>query len=199
MTTYCRLTFEDSAFKYIFWGVSFFATSVTIRFIHECLHGLYAVLTGGSAGAIHVFQWVFIYPILMIDVYGGNPFWVIEGTLITTWLISLLIIYLTSFSFLERVTDYCRAADLSGWLMGIRLAGMFEAVGQAVYAMPNFVFFNDDSLLYGDGTYMYTVFEQIGYPGEFQYIFVVFMLLGAVAMIWYTLRCDPVFCSSCRI
>lgn len=197
MTYYgsCKITYR-TAWTYILWALSFFATSMAIRLIHEYLHVFYTVLTGGTAGSVYVMQWILFYPIFAVNISGGNPFLVIEGTLITTWLISLLIVILTSYPFLRLIMNDCDAVNLSGKLFGVRLGAIFEMFGQAIYAMPNFVFYLGDGIvLGGDGTAMAHVFEQWGYPFEFQYIIAVAMLLGAFFTLYWSLKCDPEVCS----
>lgn len=195
--TYCKLTYNNLA-TYLFWVISFFLTSLAIRLTHECLHGIFAVLTGGSFGSIGVLQWVLFYPVFYITSSGGNPFWVIEGTLIVTWLISLLIVIFSSYPFLRLIINDCDAANLSGKLFGVRLAGAVEMWGTAIYALPNFVFYLDNNtVLGGDGTTMAIIFEQWGYPAQFQYIIAFFMLIGAFFALYYALKCDSLICS-CR-
>jgi len=193
----CRINYHGWK-TYIFWAVSFFITSVSLRWIHECLHGIFAELTGGSAGNVYIMDWVLLYPIFAIDVSGGNPFWVIEGTLIATWLLALIIVLFTSYPFLSRVMNVCDAVNVSGWLFGVRLGAIFEMFGQAIYAMPNFViFFGDLYHIGGDGYYMALLFESIGYPVEYQYIVAITMLLGAFFTLVWSLKCDPMFCGYC--
>jgi len=199
VTTYtaCRLTYNNLG-TYIFWIISFFLTITALRLFHEFLHGAYSVLTGGTFGAIEVFQWILFYPVFSISCSGGNPFIVIEGTLITVWLVSLLIVLFTSYPVLRLVMDDCTAANLSGKLFGVRLGGAFECFGTALYAMPNFMFYLGNGVVVGgDGTVMAQIFEQLGYPPEFQHVIAFAMLIGAFFALYYALKCDSVVCS-CR-
>jgi len=194
MTYACTLTYRS--FKtYLFWIVSFFATSIGLRLFHEYLHLFYTEITGGTAQGIDILDWILFYPIFVAYCSGGNPFLVFEGVLITTWLVSLLIVILTSYPFLRTVMNDCDAANVSGVLFGVRLGAIFEMFGQAIYALPNFVFFVDDYTLYGDGTVMMQVFESIGYPGEFQYVIAFMMLIGSFFALYWSLDCDPQICS----
>ncbi len=194
MTYACRLTYHTWK-TYAFWIVSFLATSIGIRLFHESLHLFYTEISGGTAQGIDILQWVLFYPIFVAYGSGGNPFMVYEGVLITTWLVSLLIVILTSYPFLSSVMNECDAANLSGLLFGVRLGAIFEMFGQAVYALPNFVFFVGNIVVYGDGTVMAEVFKQLGYPAEFQYIIAAVMLFGAVLTLYWSLDCDPQICS----
>jgi len=197
MTQYaaCKITYRSFG-TYVFWVISFFVVSIGLRLTHELLHVFYAVLTGGSAGSIEILQWILFYPVFAVEIYDGNPFLTLEGTLITTWLISLLIVIMTSYPFLRLFSDDCKAANLSGLLFGVRLGAIFEMFGQAIYAMPNFVFYlGDNTILGGDGTAMARLFELWGYPPDFQYIIAFFMLIGAFFTLYWSLKCDPEICS----
>jgi len=197
MQQVCRITYHGVG-TYIFWVISFFITSIALRWIHECLHGIYAILTGGTAGCVYVVDWVLFYPIFAIDIVGGNPFWVIEGTLITTWFIALILVIITSYPFLSKSMSVCDAINASGWLFGVRLGAIFEMFGQAIYALPNFViFFGDLNHIVGDGYDMAVFFESIGYPAEYQYVIAVSMLIGAFFTLIWSLKCDPMFCGCC--
>jgi len=197
MVEVCRITNRGIGL-YAFWAISFLITSIALRFIHEWLHGVYAILTGGWAGKVFITQWILFYPIFAIEISGGNPFWVFEGVLITTWLISLLIVIFTSYPFLRRVIDACSAVNASIWLFGVRLGAIFEMFGQAVYALPNLVIFSDNFRYFGgDGLTMALIFEQMGYPAEFQYIIAMMMMVGAFFALIWSLKCDPQFCGYC--
>ena len=195
MTYACRLEYKRGFGTYVFWTISFFVTSMVIRLIHELFHGFFAVITGGSFGKIEIIEWVLFYPIFGIGIYGGNPFLVTEGTLIATWLISLIIVIATSYPFLRLIMDDCKAANLSGKLFGVRLGAIFERFGQAVYALPNFILFVNGEPWGGDGTYMAYLFQQIGYPMELQYVVALCMLVGAFFTLYWSLECDPEICS----
>jgi len=197
MTQYasCKITYKTGG-TYVLWIASFFATSILLRLTHELLHVFYTVISGGSGGVITILQWALFYPIFAVDVYGGNPFLTLEGTIITTWLISLLIVILTSYPFLRLLTSDCDAANLSGKLFGVRLAAIVEMFGQGVYALPNFMFYLGNTIvLGGDGTSMAYIFEQWGYPPEFQYVIAFSLLLGAFFTLYWSLKCDPEICS----
>ena len=185
---------------YIFWIISFFITITAIRLFHECMHGVFSVLTGGEFGSIYVIDWILsFYPIFAISCSGGNPFIVTEGTLIVTWVVALIIAIVTSYPFLSCFTDPCSAANLSFKLFGVRIGAVFEMFGQAVYAMPNFILWYENDIVPGDGTYMYQLFENIGYPGDFQYIIAFAMLIGALFTLYWSIKCDPEVCGSCRV
>ena len=197
-TRVCKITYYNWS-TYIFWAISFFVTSIALRWIHESLHGLFAILTGGGAGEVFIVDWVLFYPIFAINVWGGNPFWVVEGTLIFTWLIALCIVIFTSYPFLSRtMSNVCDAVNVSGWLFGVRLGAIFEMFGQSIYALPNFlVFLGDLQHATGDGYYMATLFESLGYPAELQYVIAITMLLGSFFTLVWSLKCDPMFCGYC--
>jgi len=195
MTYVCRLEYKRGFGTYVFWTITFFATTLVIRLIHEFLHGFFAVITGGSFGRIYVVEWILFYPIFAIDVYGGNPILVTEGTLIATWLIALIIVIVTSYPFLRLVMNDCDAANLSGKLFGVRLGAIFEMFGQAVYSLPNFILFVNGEAWSGDGTYMAFFFQQLGYPMELQYVISLCLFVGAFFTLYWSLECDPQICS----
>jgi len=195
--TYCKLTYYNTA-TYLFWIISFFLTSISLRLLHETLHGIFSVLTGGSFGTISILQWILFYPVFSISCSGGNPFLVIEGTLIAVWFISLFIVLFTSYPVLRLIMDDCTAANLSGKLFGVRLASVVEMFGTAVYALPNFMFYlGDGYVLGGDGTIMAMIFEQMGYSPQLQYVMAFMMLIGSFFALYYALKCDSLICS-CR-
>jgi len=196
--TSCRITYKTSSI-YIVWLIEFFATVTLIRLIHEFLHGFYAILTGGVMGQISVMQWILFYPVLQIDISGGNPFVTLEGTLITTWLISLLIMIMTSYPFLKSVMPWCNATNLTGYLYGVRLGAIFEMFGTSIYAMPNFMFYiGNYRFVTGDGTEMALIFEQMYGIPQLQYVIAFIMLIGSFFALWWAISCDPEICS-CKV
>ncbi len=197
----CKLTYRKSSI-YLLWLVEFIITFFGLRLLHECFHGLYAVLTGGQFGQISIMKWVLFLPILQISCSGGNTFLVIEGTLLSTWIVALMIVAATSYPFLRNVMNECTAMNLSGKLWGVRLAAIEEMIGQGVYALPNFVFIQDivnGKVVGGDGTVMAKWFAEHGYSYQIQTFIAFLMILGGVMILIWSLRCDPEFCSKCYI
>ena len=200
MTETCKIRYYNLK-TYILWFVEFCLVFYVLSLVHECLHGVYSVLTGGQFGKIGIMMWVLFIPVFYITCSGGNTFLVIEGTLLTSWFIALLLVILTSFNFLKLITDYCRALNLSGELFGVQLGAVVKAFGEAVYALPNFMFPDvfEHTAYPGDGTVMYFWFISHGYPGEVQYFIAFLMMLGAFCALVFSLRCHEIFCSRCSV
>jgi len=201
MNNVCKLTYKTRK-TYMLWIIQFVIVFIGIRLLHECLHGIYSVITGGTFGKITLYKWVLFIPVFQISCTGGNTFLVVEGTLITTWLVALLIVVFTSFPFLRIVTNECTAINISGKLWGARLAAIEEMIGQGLYALPNFVFIEDLNrgiVRLGDGTVMAEWFVQHGYSYQVQTFIAFLMILGAVCILIWSFRCDPEFCSMCHI
>jgi len=199
VSSVCRIEYYNYQ-TYILWIIEFFTIFYSLSIVHECLHGFYAIITGGSFTQISIYRWILFVPVLCIDVRGGNEFLVTEGTLITTWLIALLLLIFTSFNFLRLVMDYCKALNLSGKLFGVQLGAAVKAIGEGVYALPNFVFPEaGGSVKAGDGTLMYYWFESVGYSGDVQYVIAFLMIIGGICALIWVLRCHNIFCMKCSL
>ena len=197
---YCRIEYYNIK-TYILWIIEFFVTFYSLRLVHECLHGIYSVITGGTFGHIGVGQWIFFVPVFYITCSGGNTFAVVEGTLLTTWLIALLLVILTSFNFLRLFMDSCRALNLSGKLFGIQLGAAVEMIGEGIYALPNFVLIDlfGQKIYPGDGTVMYWWFQNMGYNPLTQYFIAFLMIFGGICVVFWVLKCHEIFCSRCSL
>ena len=185
---------------YALWAIQFALVFYGLSIIHELLHGFYAIISGGSFTEISVYKWVLFIPILQIGVVDGNTFLVFEGTLITSWLIAILLALFTSYQFLRLFMDSCRALNLSGKLFGVQLGSSIKAIGEGVYALPNFTFPEPSGTAkMGDGTIMYYWFQQMGYSPDIQYFIAFLMIVGAICVLTYVLKCHPIFCSRCGL
>jgi len=125
-----------------------------------------------------------------------------EGTLIVTWVTALIVVILCSYSFLRYLMDECQALNTAGHFFGVALGAVFEQIGTALYAMPNFMFIENitaGTVRPGDGTLMAQWFAAHGYPYQFQHFIAFLMLIGGFCTLWWYLKCHPIFCGVCRV
>jgi len=138
-------------------------------------------------------------PVFCVNLSGGNTFLEVEGVLITTWVVSLIITIITSYNFLSSVMNECRARNLSGYLFGVQIGAVIKMIGESIYAMPSFVFPVKSTIDFGDGTTMYYWFIAHGYSGNLQYFIAFLMLFGSFCVVMWILKCHNIFCDACNV
>lgn len=199
MAEACRVDYR-SVGTYLFWGISFVVVSLFIRLAHETFHNFFTWITNGSWGTISIGQWILFYPVFTTTASGGNPFWNYEGTLFATFLLAMAVVLITSPRVLSSIVGKCESLNLSGWLFGATLAGLWEMWGVAVYSLPNFVFYETGNVIdYGDGTVMSYVWKSIGYSPELQYVISFMLFIACLFITMWVIRCHPEICDRCAI